>query len=215
MRMGVTPGPLGPLHLMQLRLPLSNKVAKVRKRIIIILPATTAIKRGISSLIAIRKRRTRRRRRRGALAAVWQKLPIVMYLCPLPPPLWRSTTMLLMLPCMLQSVCVGWWTVVLCTILPPNWSDFKDYTPCKGTVCLGDKSMIDQVSIGSVVFKTSLGTPITLSNMLHILSVKMHFMSTSTLAQNGAEVSFTQDSFKIIINWCHVAEGYCDGTFSS
>ena len=36
-------------------------------------------------------------------------------------------------------------------------------------------------------------------------------MSTGTLAQKGVEVSFTQDSFKIIINRRHVAEGYHDG----
>ena len=90
-------------------------------------------------------------------------------------------------------------------------TDFRDYTSCKGTVHLGDKSTIDQVGVGSVVFKTSLGTPIPLSNVLHIPSVKMCFMSTGALAQKGVEVSFTQDSFKIIVNQCHVAEGYCDG----
>jgi hypothetical protein len=58
-------------------------------------------------------------------------------------------------------------TVVTVRDISPHRSDFKDYTPCKGSVRLGDKSTIDQVGIGSIVFTTSLGTPITLSNVLH------------------------------------------------
>ena len=38
----------------------------------------------------------------------------------------------------------------------------------------------------------------------------MCFMSTGALAQKGVEVSFTQESFKIVVNQRHVAEGYCD-----
>jgi hypothetical protein len=94
--------------------------------------------------------------------------------------------------------------------ITPHRSDFKDYTPCKGSVRLGDKSTIDQVGVSSVIFTTSLGTPITLSNVLHIPQVKTRFMSTRTLAQKGAEVSFTQSSFKIIVNQHHVAEGYLE-----
>src|ERR1700689_5711744 len=76
--------------------------------------------------------------------------------------------------------------------ISPHKSDFKDYPPCKGTVRLGEKSTIDQVGVGSVVFKTSLGTPITLSNVLHIPGVKTWFMSTRALAQKGAEISFAK-----------------------
>jgi hypothetical protein len=94
--------------------------------------------------------------------------------------------------------------------ITPHRSDFKDYTLCKGSVCLGDKSTIDQVGVGSVVFTTSLGTPITLSNVLHIPQVKTRFMSTRTLAQKGAEVSFTQSSFKIVVNQRRVTEGYLE-----
>jgi hypothetical protein len=74
--------------------------------------------------------------------------------------------------------------------ITPHRLDFETYTPCNGTVCLGDKSMIDQVGVGSVIFKTSLGTPITLSNVLHLPEVKTHFMSMHTLAQKGADVFF-------------------------
>jgi hypothetical protein len=94
--------------------------------------------------------------------------------------------------------------------ITPHRSDFKDYTLCKGSVRLGDKSTIDQVGVGSVIFTTSLGTPITLSNVLHILQVKTRFLSTCALAQKGAEVSFTQSSFKIVVNQHHVAEGYLE-----
>ena len=95
--------------------------------------------------------------------------------------------------------------------ISPHKSDFKDYTPCKGTVRLGDKSTIDQVGVGSVVFKTSLGTPITLSNVLHIPDVKTRFMSTRALAQKGAEISFAKDSFKVVVNQRCVASGYLEG----
>src|SRR6267142_6227029 len=33
----------------------------------------------------------------------------------------------------------------------PHRSDFSDYTPTKGTVCLGDKSTQDQTGVGSVI----------------------------------------------------------------
>jgi hypothetical protein len=66
--------------------------------------------------------------------------------------------------------------------ITPHRSDFETYTPCNGTVRLGDKSTIDRVGVESVVFKTSLGTPITLSNVLHLPEVKTRFMSTHALA---------------------------------
>jgi hypothetical protein len=79
-----------------------------------------------------------------------------------------------------------------------------------GTVCLGDKCLIDQVGIGAIVFKTRLGQSIILSNVLHIPEVKMCFMSTRALAQKGAEVTFNKDSFKIAVNQRRVAEGYLE-----
>ena len=94
--------------------------------------------------------------------------------------------------------------------ITPHKSDFKDYTPCQGTVRLGDKSTISQVGVGSVVFKTSLGTPITLSNVLHIPGVKTRFMSTRALTQKGADVAFIKGSFKISVNQSCVATGYLE-----
>jgi hypothetical protein len=94
--------------------------------------------------------------------------------------------------------------------ITPHRSDFETYTPCNGTVCLGDKSTIDQVGVGSVVFKMSLGTLITLSNVLHLPEVKTRFMSMHTLAQKGADVTFTKDSFKTVVNQRCVADGYLE-----
>jgi hypothetical protein len=75
--------------------------------------------------------------------------------------------------------------------ITPHRSDFETYTPCNGPVHLGDKSTIDQVGVGSVVFKTSLGTPITLSNVLHLPEVKTRFTSMRALAQKGQRFTST------------------------
>jgi hypothetical protein len=36
--------------------------------------------------------------------------------------------------------------------ITPHRSDFTDYTPIKGTICLGDKLTTDQISVGSDIF---------------------------------------------------------------
>jgi hypothetical protein len=94
--------------------------------------------------------------------------------------------------------------------ITPYKSDFKDYSPCQGSVCLGDKTTINQVGIGSIVFNTSLGIPITLSNVLHIPGVRTRFLSTLALAQKGAVISFAKDSFKVIVNQRCFAKGYLE-----
>ena len=83
--------------------------------------------------------------------------------------------------------------------ITPHRSDFSDYTPCRGAVCLEDKSTISQIGVGSVVFTTSQGISITLSNVLHLSEVKTRFMLTHVLAQRGAEVLFDSGSFKISV----------------
>jgi hypothetical protein len=89
--------------------------------------------------------------------------------------------------------------------MSPFKSDFADYSHCNGSVCLGDKSTVDQVGTGSVIFKTSQGTQLTLTNVLHIPQLKMHFLSTRTLVQKGATVTFAQGSFrshhKLALHW--------------
>lgn len=75
--------------------------------------------------------------------------------------------------------------VSLCTAGKPRWmldsgvmhhisphrSDFTDYTPIKGTVHLGDKFRADQISVGTVIFKSPQGYKIMLKDVLHIPSV--------------------------------------------
>jgi hypothetical protein len=95
--------------------------------------------------------------------------------------------------------------------MSPQKSDFIDYTPCPGTVRLGDKLTVDQVGVGSVVLKTSEGTQLTLTNVLHIPKLKTHFLSTCALVERGATVLFDQRSFKIAVNQCCVASGYLEG----
>ena len=94
--------------------------------------------------------------------------------------------------------------------ITPHRSDFIDYTPCRGTVHLGDMSTISQVGVGSVKFTTSQGIPITLSNVLHLPEVKSRFMSTRALAQKGAEILFGSGSFKISVNQKCIATGYLE-----
>ena len=95
--------------------------------------------------------------------------------------------------------------------ITPHLSDFKDYTPCHGTVRLGDKSTISQVGVGSVIFKTSPGAPpITLSGVLHIPGLRTRFMSTRALTNKGAEVAFSKGAFKISVNQSCVGVGYLE-----
>ena len=112
--------------------------------------------------------------------------------------------------------------VSLCTAAKPHWlmdsgathhitpheSNFDTYTPTKGIVCLGDKSTIDQVGVGSVTIKTPEGIKITLSNVLHLPSVQTCFLSTGALADKGADTTFSKRGFKTILNGCCVATGY-------
>ena len=95
--------------------------------------------------------------------------------------------------------------------ITPHISDFKDYTPCHGTVHLGDKSTISQVGVGSVVFKTHPGAPpITLSGVLHIPGVRTRFMSTHALTNKGVEVAFSKGAFKISVNQSCVGVCYLE-----
>src|SRR5712672_56886 len=54
--------------------------------------------------------------------------------------------------------------------ITPCRSDFKDYSQAKGTIHLGDKSTVDQIGTGTVVFKSPQGYKITLSNVLHVVT---------------------------------------------
>ena len=94
--------------------------------------------------------------------------------------------------------------------ITPYKTDFADYSPCLGTVCLGDQSTVNQVGVGSIIFKTSQGTQIMLSNMLHIPDVKSRFLSTRALAQKGATVLFTQGSFEIALNQRRIGSRYLE-----
>ena len=94
--------------------------------------------------------------------------------------------------------------------MSPFMSDFADYSPCKGSVRLGDKSTVDQVGTGSVIFKTSQGTQLTLTNVLHIPQIKTRFLSTRALVQKGATVVFDQGSFEIVVNRRCIGTGYLE-----
>jgi Pol polyprotein len=92
--------------------------------------------------------------------------------------------------------------------ITPCRSDFKDYSLVKGTICLGDKSTVNQIGVGSVIFKSPQGYKITLSNVLHVPAVKTCFMSTHALMQKGALVTFIKRVFQIVLKECCVAIGY-------
>ena len=94
--------------------------------------------------------------------------------------------------------------------MSPFKSDFTDYAPCQGAVSLGDKSSVKQIGVGSVIFKTSQGTQLTLTSVLHIPELKTRFLSTRALVQKGATVLFDHGSFKIAINERCIARGYLE-----
>jgi hypothetical protein len=58
--------------------------------------------------------------------------------------------------------------------ITPYRSDFTDYTPIKGTIHLGDKSTTDQIGVGSVIFQSSQGQKILLSNILYT-TISTHY----------------------------------------
>jgi hypothetical protein len=94
--------------------------------------------------------------------------------------------------------------------MTPYESDFADYTPCQGSVCLGDKSTVDQVGVGSIILNTSQGAQIMLTNVLHIPQIKTRFLSTHALIQKGATVLFSQSSFEIAVNQHAIGTGYLE-----
>ena len=95
--------------------------------------------------------------------------------------------------------------------ITPHRSDFSNYTPAKGTVCLGDKSAQDQIGVGSVIIKSPQGITITLSNVLHVPGVQTHFISIGTLIKKGAKVNFLKDGFEIILDRKVIMIRYLEG----
>jgi hypothetical protein len=94
--------------------------------------------------------------------------------------------------------------------ITPCRSDFKDYSLVNGTIRLGDKSTVNQIGVGTVVFKSPQGYEITLSNVLHVPAVKTRFMSTHVLTQKGASVTFDNRAFKFIHKDRCIAAGYLE-----
>jgi len=94
--------------------------------------------------------------------------------------------------------------------ITPCRDEFKDYSLVNGTICLGDKSTVNQIGVSTVVFKSPQGYEITLSNVLHIPAVKMRFMSTCALTQKGASVTFDERAFKIVHKGRCIAIGYLE-----
>ena len=94
--------------------------------------------------------------------------------------------------------------------ITPCRTDFKDYSLVNGTIRLGDKSTVNQIGAGTVVFKSPQGYEITLSNVLHVPAVKTQFMSTSALTQKGALVTFDEKAFKVVHKERCIAMGYLE-----
>ena len=95
----------------------------------------------------------------------------------------------------------------------PFKSDFADYAPCQGAVSLGDKSSVKQIGVGSVLFKTSQGTQLTWTSVLHIPELKTCFLSTRVLVQRGATVLFDQGPFKSLLMSNALHEGIWKTTY--
>jgi hypothetical protein len=116
-------------------------------------------------------------------------------------------------------------TVALYTAAKPQWmmdsgathhitpyrSDFKDYTPIKGTVRLGDKSQADQIGVGTAVFTSPGNNKISLSNVLHVPDVHTHFLSMGMICDKNAKIVFDQSGFEILLDQKCVTKGYREG----
>ena len=92
----------------------------------------------------------------------------------------------------------------------PHRSNFKDYTLIKGSIHLGDKSTADQIGIGLISFTSPQGFEIMLKDVLHVPSVHMCFLSSSTMTDKGAKIIFGKKDFKILVNNQCIAKGYKD-----
>jgi len=99
--------------------------------------------------------------------------------------------------------------------ITPCRDDFKDYSLVNGTIHLGDKSTVNQIGVGTVIFKSPQGYKITLSNVLYVPAVKTCFMSTCALTQKGASVTFDERAFKIVHKGRCIAIGYLEALLAS
>ena len=92
--------------------------------------------------------------------------------------------------------------------ITPHRSDFTDYTPIKGTIRLGDTSKADQVGLGTVTFRSPQGHKITLSDVLHVPSVRTRFLSAGAILDKNAAILFEPNEFQIIVDQRCIAKGY-------
>ena len=95
--------------------------------------------------------------------------------------------------------------------ITPHRSDFIDYTPTKGSICLGDKSQADQVGVGTAVFRGPDNTKISLSNVLHAPDLHTRFLSVGAICDKKATISFDHSGFEILMGQKRVAKGYREG----
>src|SRR6266481_4817216 len=92
--------------------------------------------------------------------------------------------------------------------MTPHRSDFVNYTACGGSVRVGDVATTSQVGVGSVVFHTSQGVKISLSNVLHLPGTATRFISEGALADKGALLLKDSGSIKISVKGKCIAQAY-------
>src|SRR5882762_7161357 len=92
--------------------------------------------------------------------------------------------------------------------MTPHRSDFVNYTTCGGSVRVGDVATTSQVGVGSVVFHTSQGVKISLSNVLHLPGTATRFISEGALADKGALLLKDSGSIKISVKGKCIAQAY-------
>ena len=89
--------------------------------------------------------------------------------------------------------------------ITPCRTDFKDNSLINGTICLGDKSIVNQIGAGTVIFKSPQGY-----GDHPVPAIKTRFMSTSPVMQKGALVTFDKKAFKVVHKECCIAMGYLE-----
>jgi len=80
-------------------------------------------------------------------------------------------------------------------------------------VYLGDSMTTSVIEKGKVLLKLTYGKTLALSDVLHVPSIRVNFISVALPGKVGVKVSFEYDKIVMTKNNVFVEKGYCDQGF--